>query len=87
MPWRDQDVLHVLLVGIAITVLTAGGAYLWFFAQTVHQARHAPRDAGDAASAIVFGKRLVDGAPTGNSAGDCGMRCACYAPIRGCASC
>ena len=62
-PWRDPDVLHVLLVGIVVTVLTVGGVYLWFFARTFRVARYAQRDSGAAASAIVFGKRLSQGRP------------------------
>lgn len=58
-PWRDPDVLHVLMVGSIATILTAGVVYLWFLGRTVRDARRASREPGDAGSVIVFGKRLV----------------------------
>lgn len=62
-PWRDPDILHVLLVGLVVTVLTAGGTYLWFFAHTVRVARRTTQNPGEARSVIVFGKRLTHGGP------------------------
>lgn len=62
-PWRDPDVLHVLAVGAAATVLSAGLVYLWFLWRTWTVARAAGRDPGGAASVIVFGKQLREGCP------------------------
>lgn len=62
-PWRDPDVWHVLAVGAAAAVLTAGLAYAWFFARTLRTAQRSGRDSGEARCAIVFGKRLAGGRP------------------------
>jgi len=62
-PWRDPDILHVLAVGLAATVLSAGLVYLWFLWRTMAVASAAGRDPGDAASVIVFGKQLRNGRP------------------------
>jgi uncharacterized SAM-binding protein YcdF (DUF218 family) len=62
-PWRDPDVWQVLAVGMLATAATFGGAYAWALVRTVRTARHARRDPGDAASVVLFGKRLVGGRP------------------------
>jgi uncharacterized SAM-binding protein YcdF (DUF218 family) len=62
-PWRDPDVLQVLAVGVVATAATCGGAYAWALARTLRTARQARRDPADAASVVLFGKRLVDGRP------------------------
>lgn len=62
-PWRDPDILHVLVVGAPATLLSAGLVYLWFLRRTWSVARGAGRDPGDARSVIVFGKQLRDGRP------------------------
>lgn len=62
-PWRDPDVLHVLLVAALATALTAGAIYLWCFARTWRMARNSRCEPDRVASAIVFGKRLEHGRP------------------------
>lgn len=62
-PWRDPDVLHVLVVGALATVLSAGLVYLWYLWRTWSVARRAPCEPADAASIVVFGKQLRNGRP------------------------
>lgn len=62
-PWRDPDVLHVLLVGTLATVFSAGLIYLWFLWRTWSVARTAAHDPGEAECVVVFGKRLQGSGP------------------------
>lgn len=62
-PWRDPDVLQVLLVGTLATVFSAGLIYFWFLWRTWSVARSATQDPGEADCVVVFGKRLQDSEP------------------------
>ncbi len=63
-PWRDPDVLHVLLIGALANVVSLGGIYLWFLARTWRTARQvACESAQPVKGAIVLGKRLRGGKP------------------------
>lgn len=62
-PWRDPDVLQVMVVGTIAVLATFGGLYLWALGRTWRCARTAGCEAGAQRFAIVFGKRLQDGRP------------------------
>lgn len=63
-PLRDPDVLHVLTVGALVNVVGLGLPYLYFLARTWRTARRTGIGlAPDVTTVMVFGKRLVDGAP------------------------
>lgn len=70
--WRDPDVWQVLLVSLAVLVATAGLAWLACLVRCWRVARGAPVRTGTVDHALVFGKRLVDGAPDA----DLGLRLA-----------
>jgi uncharacterized SAM-binding protein YcdF (DUF218 family) len=61
--WRDADVWHVLAVALVVLVATAGVPWLVSLAHCWRVARSAPTRVGAVEHALVFGKRLVAGAP------------------------
>lgn len=61
--WRDPDVWQVLLVSLAVFVALAGLPWLACLVHCWRVARAAPVRSGAVDHALVFGKRLVDGAP------------------------
>lgn len=61
--WRDADALHTLAAGFVALVGTAGLAYVACLVHAWRVARAATAQPGAIDHALVFGKRLVGGAP------------------------